>query len=528
MQAFKYVVSALHKRALPVPGQDIGGLRVLAEVAHGGMAAIYAVQRKEASFDKLLAIKMMLPHLASERRFVEMFLDESRIAARLSHPNIVSVHDVGEWLDLPYFVMEYLRGQPFSQLLERAKERQRPLPPGVLCGILAQTARGLHAAHEATGSDGAPLGVVHRDVSPQNIHLGYDGQVRVVDFGIAAARGRLTATRTGEVKGKLSFLAPEQIDGGRVDRRTDLWALGVVGYEAFTGERLFRAEDDAKTIWAILSKPIPPLPPLVPAEAAAVLLRCVSRSIVERPSTAAEVAEILEGVASPPPEIARFVCELFAREQTIEEERLAAATRQTPPPPLVPLDTSTPSVTLLPEPSATLLLPEPRSLRTKAWRWAGGALLAAGGLALSLALRPGAPPPMAAPVVSEAAPAVSGAVSSPAPARSSTITALFPAPAPSPITVRVEVAEDVRLVLVNGQRVDARPLLVELTPGKRATLEYIDASGAMHQRVIGEADQGLRLGGAARRAKAPPAARKAPRPAPTAPRPEGELMDNPY
>lgn len=135
---------------------------------------------------------------------------------------------------------------------------------------------------------------------------------------------------------------------------------------------------------------------------------------------------------------------------------------------------------------------------------------------------------MAAPVVSEAAPAVSGAVSSPAPARSSTITALFPAPAPSPITVRVEVAEDVRLVLVNGQRVDARPLLVELTPGKRATLEYIDASGAMHQRVIGEADQGLRLGGAARRAKAPPAARKAPRPAPTAPRPEGELMDNPY
>ena len=95
MQAFKYVVSALHKRALPVPGQDIGGLRVLAEVAHGGMAAIYAVQRKEASFDKLLAIKMMLPHLASERRFVEMFLDESRIAARLSHPNIVSVHDVG-------------------------------------------------------------------------------------------------------------------------------------------------------------------------------------------------------------------------------------------------------------------------------------------------------------------------------------------------------------------------------------------------------------------------------------------------
>ncbi len=191
------------------------------------MGSVYAVRRRTRSgFDKLLAMKVLHPQLAGERRFVDMFLDEARIAARIEHPNVVTTLDVIDQDGQPLIVMELLRGRSLAALLKKDPGAPRHL----LYAILAGAAEGLAAAHDATSADGQPLHVVHRDVSPHNIHVGYDGQVKLIDFGVAAARGRLTSTRTGELKGKLAYLAPEQIMQGTLDRRTDLFALGIVAW----------------------------------------------------------------------------------------------------------------------------------------------------------------------------------------------------------------------------------------------------------------------------------------------------------
>jgi serine/threonine-protein kinase len=334
---------------LPRPGELLDRYRVLAGIAHGGMAAVYAVRREGlVGFDKLLAMKVLLPHLASERRFVDMFLEEARVVAHLQHPNLAQVFDSGEHQGLPYLVMEFLHGKSLSQCQARAQELGRPLSPPFLHAVLSATATGLHAAHETRGTDGAALGIVHRDVSPQNIHVGYDGQVKVVDFGIAMAAGRLSTTRTGEVRGKLSFVAPEQLgQQRRLDRRTDLWALGVVAWEAYAGRRLFAKASDGQTIMAVLSEAVPPLgelAPSVPAQVARVVMRCLSREVSERPATADEVAQVFQ--AAIPPQAGASVAEemeqLFALDRLSELAQLngfdappkaQATPARSPPPP---------------------------------------------------------------------------------------------------------------------------------------------------------------------------------------------------
>ena len=316
---------------LPRPGELVDRYCLVAAIAHGGMAAVYAVRREGlAGFDKLLAMKLLLPHLASERRFVDMFLDEARVAAHLQHPNLAQVFDSGVHRGLPYLVMEFLHGKSLSQCQERALELGRPLSQPFLLSVLAAAAAGLHAAHETKSAQGTSLGIVHRDVSPQNIHVGYDGQVKMVDFGIAVAAGRLSSTRTGEVKGKLGFVAPEQLDQRRpIDRRTDLWALGVVAWEAFAGRRLFWGESASETVWKVLNGPIRPvveLSPAVPAEVARVVARCLARDAAQRPATADEVAQVFLAAMSPGagPHVVEEMEALFALDRLSELAQFAS------------------------------------------------------------------------------------------------------------------------------------------------------------------------------------------------------------
>jgi len=237
-------------------------------------------------------IKRVLPHLASEPRFAEMFLDEARIAALIRHPNVVQIHELSHEGDQLFIVMEYLEGESVAGLLRRLIARQAKLPPALAAHVVAEACRGLHAAHELVDHSGKPLGIVHRDVSPQNLFVTYDGAVKVLDFGIAVAQDRITKTETGQLKGKFEYMAPEQCLGKALDRRADLFALGVVLYELTLQRRLFKRPNQLLTLRAITADPIPApatLDASYPPELERVLLRALSRSRSARYQTAADL-----------------------------------------------------------------------------------------------------------------------------------------------------------------------------------------------------------------------------------------------
>ncbi|WP_169791649.1 serine/threonine-protein kinase [Sandaracinus amylolyticus] len=269
------------------PGEQIDRYEVLGLLGRGGMAVVYAVRRRGVGrFERTLALKMMLPHLTEDESYLSMFLDEIRIVSRIEHPNVVQVLDVGEHDGSPFMVMELLRGRTLAACLAR-----RP-PPALIAAWIAQVAEGLHAAHEVRDSDGTWLRVVHRDVSAANVHVALDGRARVLDFGIAGAVGRLTTTRHGELKGRIAMMAPEAITrSAEIDRRADVWALGVLAWESFTGERLFRGDSDAETMWRVLHAPIPPLGESAPEPLRDVIAACLVREHGARLATAADVAD---------------------------------------------------------------------------------------------------------------------------------------------------------------------------------------------------------------------------------------------
>jgi serine/threonine-protein kinase len=316
---------------------------VLGKFAQGGMARVLVVRRADSNgFERLFALKTVLPHLAAEEAYVRMFLDEARIASRVNHKNAVQVFDVGEHEGVPYLVMELLKGQHLGRVMRKAAAADASLlrQPNYCALILAQAAEGLHAAHEVSDSDGTLLEVVHRDVSPQNLHVGYDGAVKVLDFGIARALGKLSTTRTGELKGKFAYMAPEQISRGlTIDRRVDLWALGVVAWELLAGRRLFTG-DEAQVIWSVMNEPIPHLSTLrpdVPRAFAEVIHACLERARELRPASADELARTLWAhSSSPEAALARTLGEgvsaLCRDERMVQEERLASLMRSQPAP----------------------------------------------------------------------------------------------------------------------------------------------------------------------------------------------------
>jgi serine/threonine protein kinase len=237
----------------------VGRYELIHRLAHGGMATVYLGRAKgKAGFEKVVAVKVIHPHLAAEAEFVGMFLDEARIAARIHHPHVVEILDLGESNGAYYMVMEFIEGENLAALV-RALEGE-PLPIAVVLQILADTLEGLGAAHELRDADGRPYQLVHRDISPHNILINLDGWSKVGDFGIMKAAGKASNTKTGELRGKLAYMSPEQARGeGRVDHRTDLFAVGVIGWELLTGRRLFACATEAATLEKVIACEVPPL-----------------------------------------------------------------------------------------------------------------------------------------------------------------------------------------------------------------------------------------------------------------------------
>ncbi|MBN8467043.1 protein kinase [Corallococcus exiguus] len=309
--------------------ETYGSYQLLKRLATGGMAQIYLARRPGSDApDKLLVLKRILPHLSENDEFVRMFLDEARIAARLAHPNVVQIYDLGAEGDTFFIAMEYIHGVDARRLWKRSETAGRPLPVPLVCRILLEACAGLDYAHKKTDAAGRPLDIVHRDVSPQNILVTFGGGVKVVDFGIAKAADQATVTRSGVLKGKYSYMSPEQAAGQRVDRRSDVFALGVVLHELLTGGRLFKRASDMLTLSAVAecNVPVPSqVAPRVPAELDAIVLKALAKEPDARFQHAQELQRALEGwlASQPQPcgttaDLAGYMGELYSDRLTEE------------------------------------------------------------------------------------------------------------------------------------------------------------------------------------------------------------------
>jgi len=269
------------------------------EIAAGGMATVHlGLLMGPVGFTRAVAIKRLHGQFARDPDFVTMFVDEARLAARIQHPNVMPTLDVIATECEVFLVMQYVPGESLAQLRRLAIESGVPVPPRIAAAVVAATCHGLHAAHAARNERGEPLGIVHRDVSPQNLLLGTDGVTRVLDFGVAKASGRLQViTREGQLKGKLAYMAPEQFESGTASRSTDIYSVGVVFWELLTGQRLFNARNDGALLTAILRGGIAAPSTLVSGISSAVdsiVLRAVDRKASNRYSTGQELALAVE------------------------------------------------------------------------------------------------------------------------------------------------------------------------------------------------------------------------------------------
>ena len=276
----------------------LGKYRLLAELGQGGMAKVYlALAQGPAGFNKLVVLKEIHGELAEDPDLITMFLDEARLAARLNHPNIVQTNEIGQDNGHYFIAMEYLEGQTYNRIFNRLKGK---LSLGMQLRAVAEALHGLHYAHELRDFDGSPLHVVHRDVSPHNIFVTYNGQVKVVDFGIAKALNSSTETRPGILKGKAAYMAPEQARGSKVDRRADLFAVGVMLWEIAAGHRMHRGEQQLTILQKLITGEIPraaQASPDVHPRLAAIIDRALAERPDDRFSSAADLARELESMA---------------------------------------------------------------------------------------------------------------------------------------------------------------------------------------------------------------------------------------
>ncbi len=319
--------------------RTVGRYEVYAEISSGGMATVHlGRQLGHVGFSRTVAIKRLHPHIAREPEFVEMFLDEARLATRIQNPHVVTTLDVvaadGELL----LVMEHVHGESLAKLLGSMAQRKERMDPRIAVAVGVGILEGLHAAHEAKNELGVPLEIVHRDVSPQNVLVGADGVARVFDFGIAKAADRLHTTQDGSIKGKIAYMSPEQLENELVDRRSDVWAASVVIWEMLAGRRLFVADAQAALVRLILTKVLPPPSgSAAPSALDRVVMRGLSKDPRDRFSTARAMAlaleEALPSASASARAVATWVGEkakdaLAARGQLLEElERAAAGER---------------------------------------------------------------------------------------------------------------------------------------------------------------------------------------------------------
>jgi eukaryotic-like serine/threonine-protein kinase len=317
---------------------DVGRYRLIAELARGGMGIVYlALVRGPGGFNKLFCVKVLKDHMAEDPKLVAMFLDEARLAAKLNHPNVVQTIEVGSDAGQHFIAMEYLEGQSVHALEARGRRKGSTFPLAYHLHVLVQLLEGLQYAHSVADFDGTPLRLVHRDVSPHNVMVTYDGQVKILDFGIAKALGSTSDTRTGALKGKVAYMAPEQAAGEPLDRRADVFAVGVMLWEAATGQRMWnRSLNDLQILHALMKGAIPR-----PRDARAdvdprlerIILKATAESAADRYQTAGEMQADLEACVremGPPSvgarDVGKLVSEAFAEERatirSVIEEQL--------------------------------------------------------------------------------------------------------------------------------------------------------------------------------------------------------------
>ncbi|MCE9580197.1 MAG: serine/threonine protein kinase, partial [Deltaproteobacteria bacterium] len=285
-------------RADEIDGERFGKYLLVGELGFGGMAEVFlAVQRGLEGFVKVVTLKRVLPHLSRSPEFVRMFIDEARLAARLEHANIVRTYEFGEHEGRYYTVMEYLPGEDLVSILKCAKATGQPLPLSVAATIVAHLCNGLHFAHELTDQAGRSLGLVHRDINPSNAIITYAGEVKIIDFGIAKSSANSNQTVAGTIKGKLAYMSPEQILARGVDRRSDVFSLGIVLWELVTGRPLFSRSNESATLYAIMNDPIPRAGRVradVPEELEAIIATALARTPADRFDSAEEMRVALE------------------------------------------------------------------------------------------------------------------------------------------------------------------------------------------------------------------------------------------
>ncbi|MBN2495945.1 MAG: protein kinase [Deltaproteobacteria bacterium] len=326
-------------------GDRFGDYVIIKRLAAGGMAVVYLARKAGVGgFTKPVAMKVILPQFASNRDFIEMFLNEARLVVCLNHSNIAQILDLGE-VNGQYFIsMEFAHGADLQQISRKTRKSGKLLPLPYAAKIVSQAAEGLYYAHTKVDDNGHPLGIVHRDISPHNILLTFDGMAKVIDFGIAKAKVTHKEEEEGVLKGKFSYMSPEQIRGMPIDPRSDIFALGIVLWEVCTGASLYREKSELLTMEAILRKPVPKPRELrgdMPPDLEAIILKALAKRAADRFQSAHEMAQALEGYLNRSgwnvgtPHLAEFMRKLFPDEyneirETLEAERRKAEDEDKP------------------------------------------------------------------------------------------------------------------------------------------------------------------------------------------------------
>jgi eukaryotic-like serine/threonine-protein kinase len=313
--------------------ERIGRYDVVTTLGEGGLATVYlGRQRGPGGYEREVALKVLHGHLRDDEELTLSLVAEAKLLSRIRHPNVVAVLDVGEDESGVFVAMDHVAGASLAELMKAASKReQRVIPRAIAARMMVDALAGLHAAHELVDETGSTLNLVHRDVSPQNILIGTDGIARLIDFGIARFERRELKTRTGLIKGKASYMAPEQARGRDLDRRCDVWAAGVVAWELFAGKRLFKTEDEMTTLFEVVTGEVPQLGEVVevPRPLEEAVSGALRRDLADRTPTAEALARAIEAAVTPAPtpQVAAYVMEAVGDSVRAEEARIASAVR---------------------------------------------------------------------------------------------------------------------------------------------------------------------------------------------------------
>jgi eukaryotic-like serine/threonine-protein kinase len=468
----------------------MGRYEIVGHLATGGMAEILLGKLVGPSgFERPVVVKRILPHLARLDEFVGMFVDEARIVAGIRHPNVVQVHELAHEGGELFLAMEYLEGESLGGLLRRLVTRRQNLDRVLGGFVIAEACAGLHAAHELTDEDGMPRDLVHRDVSPQNVFVTYDGQIKLLDFGIAKAANRSTRTEAGRVKGKFAYMSPEQCLGKPLDRRSDIFALGILLWELSTGRQLFKRASEHLTFKAICEERIVPPSEIVPdhpPELEAIMMRALARRRDDRYASALELRRDLlawarkSGLSEVPEEgLAELMRHLFA-ERIEEKQEMLRRFRVGSAPTNIPVaepdeDVELPSMIEDVSTIHSAADVHERPGRKRRWVAPFAAAFVAAGIAVAILTRASLSQQRSAPVV--AAAPVASVVSTAAPPPS-----VQPATELAEVVLRIETTPSAARVILDGQDQGVTPLELSLPRSDTAVSFELRRAGFLPRR----------------------------------------------